>query len=154
MSYQSVKTQSVKTQSATTQSVTTTSIVVSEITESEGIGLEEKKDYEILDEDRLTEHDFLSLMNSEEEDEESESDIDHWFPSLLRTSAIEFLEDNSDVEDEESEAIIEQDSDQEETLNNGKRSSSLAYKYDQRKRIRRSEQVPIEVDYIILADKS
>ncbi|CAO3696568.1 unnamed protein product [Rhizopus stolonifer] len=146
----------VTTQSLTTKDengLTTTSIVVSEITESEGIGLEEKTDYEILDEDRLTEHDFLSLMNSEEEDEESDSDIDHWFPSLLRTSAIEFLEDNSDVEDEKSEAIIEQDSDQEEILNTSKRSSSLVHKYDQRKRIRRSEQVPIEVDYIILADK-
>ncbi|KAI9282689.1 hypothetical protein BY458DRAFT_497029 [Sporodiniella umbellata] len=135
---------------------TFTSVTVSEINETEGIGIEERSLYEISDEDRLTEHDFLSLMNSEEE-EDSDSEIEDWFPSLLRRSAIEFLEsDTSDTEHEPVEAIVheeeegdEDDEDSVQISSTGKRSPR--YKQRQRKRVKPSDQVPIEVNYIILS---
>ena len=59
--------------------------------------LEEKAQYEILDEDRLTEHDFISLMGGEDIESEDDSDVEHtWFPSLMKSSVIQFLEDEDE----------------------------------------------------------
>ncbi|CEG83109.1 hypothetical protein RMATCC62417_17081 [Rhizopus microsporus] len=135
---------------------TKTSMIIHEISEAEASSLcvEERSQYEILDEDQLTEYDFLAL---EEEDEtESESDIEyHWFPSLMRNSIIEFLSDSDDeslVSDDASEAIVEEEKDDDLDENmyitsHGKRSPR--YRYQQNKRIKR-DQVPVEVIHIVL----
>lgn len=133
---------------------TKTSIIIHEISEAEASSLcvEERSQYEIFDEDQLTEYDFLKL--EEEDDTESESDIEyHWFPSLMRNSIIEFLSDDDEslVSDDASEAIVEEEKDDlDENMyitSHGKRSSR--YRYQQNKRIKR-DQVPVEVIHIVL----
>ncbi|KAG0745548.1 hypothetical protein G6F57_008953 [Rhizopus arrhizus] len=105
---------------------TTTTVVVHEISETEAshLLLEEKSHYEILDEDRLTEHDFMSLMNSNDIESDNESDIEQrWFPSLLKNSVIQFLDDKEEEEDGDTiitdavnEMVIEEDDDDEAYL--------------------------------------
>ncbi|RCH95814.1 hypothetical protein CU097_012856 [Rhizopus azygosporus] len=134
---------------------TKTSIIIHEISEAEASSLcvEEKSQYEVLDEDQLTEYDFLAL---EEEDEtESESDIEYyWFPSLMRNSIIEFLSDDDEslVSDDASEAIVEEEKEDDLDENvyitsHGKRSPR--FRYQQNKRVKR-DQVPVEVIHIVL----
>ncbi|CEI86672.1 hypothetical protein RMCBS344292_01104 [Rhizopus microsporus] len=97
----------------------TASVTIHEVTETEAsrLPLEEKAQYEILDEDRLTEHDFISLMGGEDIESEDDSDVEHtWFPSLMKSSVIQFLEDEDesldnlmvDDIDHTDEAIVEE----------------------------------------------
>lgn len=97
----------------------TTSVTINEVTETEAsrLPLEEKAQYEILDEDRLTEHDFISLMDGEDTESEDDSDVEYtWFPSLMKSSVIQFLEDEDeslnnlmvDDIDHTDEAIVEE----------------------------------------------
>jgi HD superfamily phosphohydrolase len=143
-----------------------TSVVIHEISEAEAseFPLEEKSHYEVLNEDQLTGYDFLSLIDSEDDDDtESDSDIEqYWFPSLLKSSIIQFLEDDDLEEltddDNKSEAIVEEDEEQEEDdgltetdvviSSSGKRSPQ--YKFRQRKKVKRPEQIPVEVYHIVL----
>lgn len=95
------------------------SVTIHEVTETEAsrLPLEEKAQYEILDEDRLTEHDFISLMDGEDTESEDDSDVEYtWFPSLMKSSVIQFLEDEDeslnnlmvDDIDHTDEAIVEE----------------------------------------------
>ncbi|RCH90803.1 hypothetical protein CU097_003892 [Rhizopus azygosporus] len=97
----------------------TASVTIHEVTETEAsrLPLEEKAQYEILDEDRLTEHDFISLMDGEDTESEDDSDVEYtWFPSLMKSSVIQFLEDEDeslnnlmvDDIDHTDEAIVEE----------------------------------------------
>ncbi|KAI8976160.1 hypothetical protein BDB01DRAFT_356188 [Pilobolus umbonatus] len=139
-----------------------TSVIIHELTDSElsTLRLEEDQlkpvEYEIADEDRLTEDDFYRLMASDESDTESESDVEyHWFPSLLNSSVIQLLDDDSDLsfmtEDTDYVEIVETESEEEddpydnmEILDRKRMPSSRQYTKNI-KRHKRSEQVPIEV---------
>jgi hypothetical protein len=99
------------------------SVVIRELTENEVSNLslsDSTSNYEISDEDRLTEYDFYSLMDSEddlESESESESDVEyHWFPSLSRNSIIHLLDDkenenymDDDAFDKEAQIIEKED---------------------------------------------
>ncbi|KAI8639082.1 hypothetical protein BD408DRAFT_277900 [Parasitella parasitica] len=97
-----------RTTTSSSENGTSSSVVVREISENElnGLALESTQNYEISDDDSLTRYDFYSLMDSQDEgsETESESDIEyHWFPSLLNTSVIEILDDK------EQEAYMDED---------------------------------------------
>lgn len=141
------------------------SVVVRELTENDVSNLsltDSTSNYDVSDEDRLTKYDFYSLMNSEddlESESESESDVEyHWFPSLLKKSVIEFLDDNEqekymDEDYSENVIIIENDDSSEEEDSTVKHGNKRLYgrhskKYS--KRPRKSDLVPVEVVHIIL----
>jgi hypothetical protein len=157
--------QHVETQSYS--STTSVSLVVQELTDSEVSSLSpsviqasSEKTYEIRDEDRLTEHDFYSLMHSEDESvSESESDVEyHWFPSLLKHSSIQFLEDGDDtlvadnvkVEIEEQDSDSQDESEQEEFVNKRKRRRHHQKHSKRHKKSRKADIVPVEVVYVKL----
>lgn len=179
---QSHTTSATRTTTSSSENGTQTSVVIREISENEfsGLSIESTQNYEIADDDRLTKYDFLSLMDSEDEDveteTESESDVEyHWFPSLLRNSVIQFLDDqeqedymldddmeaNSQVQIEENNdnELIESEEDDDdeaemEEEGNGKRQYRRRHRSHNRsehvKRPKKSEQVPIEVVRIYL----
>ncbi|KAG2213819.1 hypothetical protein INT47_001088 [Mucor saturninus] len=155
----------------TTTTTTTTrggshsdSLVVREITEREATDtLPSTSRYQILDEDRLTPFDFFTLMESEEEEddnEESESDVEyHWFPSLLKRSVIELLDDDQSQTymDEDYNAIViesdttSSDDEDESTLKKSGSSKRFFGGHPTRaKRSRKSDLVPVEVVHITL----
>lgn len=146
----------------------TSSLVVREITETEAnsIPLSSTSTYEILDEDRLTPFDFYSLMEStaeeeeEESAEESESDVEyHWFPSLLKRSVIELLDDDegqSYMDEDLSAIVIEKgdsssdDEDQSTLKKTGSSKRFFGRHQPKTKRSRKSDLVPVEVVHVIL----
>lgn len=153
------------TTTRTSVSDTVSTLVVRELTETEVSNLplsNSPSHYEITDEDRLTPFDFYSLMESEDEsfsESSSESDVEHhWFPSLLKKSVIEFLDDNEqekymDEDYSENVIIIENDDSSEEEDSTVKHGNKRLYgrhskKYS--KRPRKSDLVPVEVVHIIL----
>ncbi|KAI8883198.1 hypothetical protein K501DRAFT_285494 [Backusella circina FSU 941] len=149
-------------------STTSLSLIVQELTDSEVSTLSPsviqaslEKPYEIRDEDRLSEHDFYSLMNSEDEESlsESESDVEyHWFPSLLNHSSIQFLDDddgdNTVVSEEEVKVEIEEEEDsdtqEEESMNGRKRRRHHQKHSKKHKKSRRADIIPVEVVYVDL----
>lgn len=164
-----------RTTTSSSENGTSSSVVVRELSENEltGLSLESTQNYEIADEDCLTKYDFYSLMDSQDEDSETESESDieyHWFPSLLNTSFIEILDDkeqeaymDDDTYDakvqieENNESTPEEDQDEDEEDDDVVQHDSRAGKrYHKRhakkhpKKSKRSEQVPVEVIHIVL----
>ncbi|GAN04639.1 ribonuclease P protein subunit p30-like [Mucor ambiguus] len=170
-------TSTTRTTTSSSENGTTSSVVVREISENElsGLSLESTQNYEITDDDCLTKYDFYSLMDSDDDESETESESDieyHWFPSLLKTSFIEFLDDkeqeaymeddtydakvqieeNSDstaLDDDEEEEEEEEEIVQHHVRRGGKRPHKRHAKKHS-KRPRRSEQVPVEVVHVVL----
>ncbi|KAL0139399.1 hypothetical protein V8B55DRAFT_1523671 [Mucor lusitanicus] len=165
-------TSTTRTTTSSSEHGTSSSVVVREISENElsGLSLESTQNYEITDDDLR----FYSLMDSDDEESETESESDieyHWFPSLLKTSFIEFLDDkeqeaymeddtydskvqieeNSDstaFEDEEEE---EEEDEKEMVQHHSRRGGKRSHKRHAKKhskRPRRSEQVPVEVIHV------
>jgi hypothetical protein len=173
---QSHTTSTTHTTTSSSDTGTQSSVIIREVSENElsGLSIETTQNYEITDNDKLTQYDFLSLMDSEDEAEttetESESDVEyHWFPSLLRHSVIQFLDDKEqenymldDVEDtqaqiEENEDEDEQEQEQEDEEEDMEEDESGKRQYRRRswankkhKRPKKSEQVPVEVVRIYL----
>jgi hypothetical protein len=160
-----------QTHTRTTRTTTTSdsesgTVVIREISENElaTLSLENTQNYEITDEDRLTKYDFYSLMNTEDEATESESESDveyHWFPSLLHTSFIEFLDDSEQEkymeEDDTNDAIVqeneeEEDEEEEDVKLHGRNGKRYHHRHSKKhsKRPRKSEEVPVDVIHIIL----
>ncbi|KAG2207071.1 hypothetical protein INT46_003606 [Mucor plumbeus] len=166
-----------RTTTSSSENGTSSSVVIRELSENEltGLSLESTQNYEIADEDCLTKYDFYSLMDSQDEDSETESESDieyHWFPSLLNTSFIEILDDkeqeaymDDDTYDakiqieENNESTAEEDQDEEEeededdVVQHNSRAGKRHHKRHSKKhskRPRSSEQVPVEVIHIVL----
>ncbi|CEP07370.1 hypothetical protein [Parasitella parasitica] len=167
-------TSTARTTTSSSVNGTSSSVVVREISENElnGLTLESTQDYEITDDDSLTKYDFYSLMDSQDEDSETESESDieyHWFPSLLNSSFIEILDDKEqeaymDDDTYDAKVQIEEESttedkpfnDDEEEDDVVQHEAHAGKRYHKRhakkhsKKPRRSEQVPVEVIHIVL----
>ncbi|KAI8094318.1 hypothetical protein BDF21DRAFT_408453 [Thamnidium elegans] len=167
---------STRTTTTTSTAGSGSSLVVRELTETEvsSSPLSSSSDYQISDEDRLTKYDFYSLMDSEDEansETESESDVEyHWFPSLLRNSVIELLEDSDQEDymdqdnDEKNVLVIENeeindedqmddDDDDDDSFEHVKRGGKRFNKYHPKKhskKPRKSDIVPVEVVHVII----
>ncbi|KAI7903134.1 uncharacterized protein BX663DRAFT_560693 [Cokeromyces recurvatus] len=173
-----------RTTTSTPELGTNSSVTIRELSENElsGLSLETTQNYEIADDDRLTKYDFYALMNSEDEDSDSESESDveyHWFPSLLRNSIIQFLDDKEqetymdddtydnkvEIEENDEDSLYdksEEDDDDDDEEEEEENEDDTHYKSLNRKRqycyhlkkhlkkSRKSEQVPVEVFRIIL----
>ncbi|KAI8380111.1 hypothetical protein BD560DRAFT_388590 [Blakeslea trispora] len=158
-----------------TQTVTSTtslggdqsSLLIREVSENElpGLAIESTEDYEISDNEGLTIHDFYALMNSEDEEDESNSDSDvedYWFPSLLNNSIIQLLDDKEEYEDnaisstpfliEEGSSELDEDEEEEEHIIPERRGKRHYQRHSNKnnKRFRKSEQVPIDIINISL----
>ncbi|CAO3647829.1 unnamed protein product [Mucor hiemalis] len=138
------------TTTTTTRNGDSSSVVVRELTESEVSQLSlsnSPSPYEISDDNLLTKYDFYSLMNTEDEldsETDSESDIEfHWFPSLLRRSVIQFLDDK------EQEQYMDDDS-----LDNKMQvievNGSSEEEDEEEHRPKKADLVPVEVLHIVL----
>ncbi|KAI9260915.1 hypothetical protein EDC94DRAFT_610268 [Helicostylum pulchrum] len=167
---------STRTTTRTTTAGSGSSLVVRELTETEVSSprLSSSSDYQISDEDRLTKYDFYSLMDSEDEansETESESDVEyHWFPSLLRNSVIELLEDSDQenymdedvdgkkvlvIENEETseEDQIDDTDNDDDDFEHVKRGGKRFNKYHPKKHVKKpkkSDIVPVEVVHVII----
>ncbi|KAI9475730.1 MAG: hypothetical protein EXX96DRAFT_574411 [Benjaminiella poitrasii] len=173
-----------RTTTSDPESGTNSSVIIHELSENElsKLSLESTQNYEIADEDRLTKYDFYALMDSEDEDSESDSESDveyHWFPSLLRNSIIQFLDDKEQeaymdddsfdskvqVEENDDDSVYletdssvnqEEEEEEEEDAYDDMHESPNRKRQHRRhsknhsKRHRKSEQVPIEVLHIVL----
>ncbi|OBZ87670.1 hypothetical protein A0J61_04290 [Choanephora cucurbitarum] len=163
----------------TTQTITSTSegdgsgLLICEVSENElpNLSIESTQNYEISDDERLTIHDFYALMNSEDEEDESNSDSDiedYWFPSLRNNSVIQLLDDKEEFEDsslsnthfliEEGSSDMDDEEDEDEEVNEEEhafpqRGSKRHYQRHPKKsskKFRKSEQVPIDIFHISL----
>ncbi|KAI8881022.1 hypothetical protein K501DRAFT_286606 [Backusella circina FSU 941] len=143
-------------------STSSMSVVIHELSEAEvaelpSALLKTRNECEIQDEDRLTEHDFFNLMNSEDDESEAESDVEYyWFPSLLHRSFIHFLDDEQDDQVMADEVVTNAEVDEEgwediEDEENKPSNYKSRHKVQHRHRSRRcnhSEQIPVEVIHI------
>jgi hypothetical protein len=147
-------------------STTSMSVVIHELSEAEvaelpSALLKTRNEYEIHDEDRLTEHDFYNLMNSEDEasEDEPESDVEYyWFPSLLHRSFIQFLDDHDDndvmADEEMTKAEVDEEGwediedDECKPSNYRPRHKTRHSNRHRSRRANRSESIPVEVIHI------
>lgn len=153
----------ITTTTTRTSSNDSSTLIVREISESEASKLPMLKtssQYEITDEDKLTPFDISSLLDSDDDsmvDLSSESDVEyHWFPSLLKRSVIEFLDDSEGeeyMEEDYNAIVIEHDDSSEEELTTMKQGAKRLFGRQStklNKRPRKSDLVPVEVVHVIL----